>query len=568
MGVAMTAHDRSARNLGAGVLVGAADAMPHRGGGADIRSLALRVGVLVLCQSLCHCGGSAGNASSADGVPITPGGTTTPVTSDAGAPVDETGLPPEKKVESSYRAPVATGKYVWIANPSSGRVAYVDASTLAVAVVDAGNAPTYTAAVPRADEDVALVLNVLSDDATMLRAKDGAITATRFVTHHGANAWAVSSDGLHAIAWSDARMVAGADPTQGFQDLTVLDLRDVAGAHPPRVLSVGYRPFSVGFSGDGTRAWAVTQDGISILDLTGPSGARVTANVATSDSPLDSPAGRDVLITPDGSLAVVRIDGRPTVTIVDLTTAKRTVLTLGGAVTDVALADHGKKIVAVVREKSAVSIIPFPEALADGATWTTTTVGSEIIGSVAMGLSSPTALLYSSVSSAQHLTLMGLADPSSYRVARLYAPVLGVFPTESADFAVVLHQALPAPATKRGAFSILPVAMELPAKIVGTDGPLTGVALTPSGDRAVISERDDDHLVYGLHVAQMPSLQTDRFTLASPPIAVGIVATARKAYVAQEHPAGRITFVGLDDGSARTLTGFELGARVVDGSAP
>ena len=47
---------------------------------------------------------------------------------------------PEKEVESDYEAPVATGKFVWIANPKSGRVAYVDAATLQVKTVEAGNA--------------------------------------------------------------------------------------------------------------------------------------------------------------------------------------------------------------------------------------------------------------------------------------------------------------------------------------------------------------------------------------------------------------------------------------------
>ena len=37
-----------------------------------------------------------------------------------------------------------------------------------------------------------------------------------------------------------------------------------------------------------------------------------------------------------------------------------------------------------------------------------------------------------------------------------------------------------------------------------------------------------------------------------------------RGYVAQKHPEGRITFVTLDSGEARTLTGFELGSRVVD----
>jgi hypothetical protein len=38
--------------------------------------------------------------------------------------------------------------------------------------------------------------------------------------------------------------------------------------------------------------------------------------------------------------------------------------------------------------------------------------------------------------------------------------------------------------------------------------------------------------------------------------------------VAQKHPEGRITFVTLESGEARTLTGFELGSRVVDWTQP
>jgi hypothetical protein len=65
-----------------------------------------------------------------------------------------------------------------------------------------------------------------------------------------------------------------------------------------------------------------------------------------------------------------------------------------------------------------------------------------------------------------------------------------------------------------------------------------------------------------------PSLEVQRFSLASPPIAAGVVAGAGRGYVAQKHPEGRITFITLDSGEARTLTGFELGSRVVDWTQP
>ena len=55
--------------------------------------------------------------------------------------IDASSGPPETKAEGDYQSPVATGQYVWIANPTSGRVAYIQASTLEVATVDAGDGP-------------------------------------------------------------------------------------------------------------------------------------------------------------------------------------------------------------------------------------------------------------------------------------------------------------------------------------------------------------------------------------------------------------------------------------------
>jgi hypothetical protein len=83
-----------------------------------------------------------------------------------------------------------------------------------------------------------------------------------------------------------------------------------------------------------------------------------------------------------------------------------------------------------------------------------------------------------------------------------------------------------------------------------------------------VSIRDDASKTYGVYLGKMPTLEVVPYTLASPPIAVGMAAAASRAYVAQDHPEGRITFLDLVGGQARTITGFELGARVVDGSNP
>ena len=90
------------------------------------------------------------------------------------------------------------------------------------------------------------------------------------------------------------------------------------------------------------------------------------------------------------------------------------------------------------------------------------------------------------------------------------------------------------------------------------------MAIAPAGDRVLVTERDDSKNVFAVYVGQFPSLQIQKITLASPPIAVGVLAGAGEGYVAQKNAEGRITFVALDSGQARTVTGFEIGAGVVD----
>ena len=507
---------------------------------------------------------ACGASSAGDSAPA--GKSFDPPKSDSGVPAEDSAPPPppppERELESSYRSPIATGKYVWITNPKSGRVAYIDAATLDVRLVDAGNAPTYMAAVPGSD-DTALVLNVLSNDATLLKAVPGGVTAKTFKTHHGGNTWATSADGHWAIAWTSAKDLPKADKTEGFQDLTVIDL---TGKTAPLVLAVGYRPVSLGFAKDGSRAFAVTQDGISVLDLTGAT-PLVVKNVAIADDPLEDPGTRDVSITPEGTYAVIRRDDSPVITLVSLDTAKRTKVTLGGNCTDIDLSDDGKRAVAVVREKSEVTIFAIPGIVDDPKAFTTVKVFGETVGSVALSRAGATALLYTNAVPSEHFTVMTLDPTPNYRVVKLYSPVLAIFATYDAQHAIVLHDKKPTD-VKAGAFSIVPVGSALPAKIVGTDAPLNAVALAPVGDRAVVTERDDAKKIFGAYLVRMPSLSVERYPLASPPIAAGVVAGAGRAYVAQEYGDGRITFIDLDKGTARTLTGFELNARVVDGSKP
>ena len=117
-----------------------------------------------------------------------------------------------------------------------------------------------------------------------------------------------------------------------------------------------------------------------------------------------------------------------------------------------------------------------------------------------------------------------------------------------------------------GAFSVVSTAAQLSPKILGTDAAPNAVAIQPApkSEHALVSVRDDAKKVFGVYRIKLSSQQVDFTKLASPPLATGIVGAAGKGYVAQLHPEGRITFIDFANGEVRTLTGFELGAKVVE----
>jgi hypothetical protein len=539
-------------------------------------------------------GGSGNGTGTSTGAAGSVGGIGTPEPSISGnAGSDSTGaagadtLPPEKEVDSSYKAPVATGHFVWIANPTSGRIAYVDASSLVVKTVEAGNGPTYLAAVPGTD-DAVVVLNVLSNDATFLRASNGALDSRTIEgVAAGSNAWAVSPDGHYAIAWTDARQAPMAPATQGFHDVTIIDLLAAPTANAATTLAVGYRPVSITFSADASKAFAVTEDGVSVI---APGmGAVVDTVPLGADGVTDPEDTHDVSVTPDGKLAVVRRDGAAAIAVVDLASHARTEFPLSGVVTDVDLSSDGARAVAVVRATAEVSILPLAGHVPAPADITHVTIKGETVGQVSLTAGGTVAVLYSNALPSERISVLTLGSTPAFHVVRLHASVLSALPTADGKFAVALHADIPAPpapvAADGGvdgsappspaeitapppatAFSLVPLDGSQPPRIEMADAPIQAVAIAPTGNRVLLTQRDDGKQIFGAYLGLMPTLQVVKYTLASPPIAAGVVSGANRGYVAQQYADGRITFLTLDGGDARTLTGYELGARVVQWS--
>jgi hypothetical protein len=509
-------------------------------------------------------GGSGGNFGTG-AVSTGGGGVVVPPTAGSGGSSAGTGgVPPEPEVEieSTYEAPVATDRFVWAANPETGRVALINAETFDVRLAEAGLSPTVVAAVPRAEDgtDAALVLNTGSEDATLLEINGaGELTRAMVETHAGANAIAVTPSGRFAIVWTNAA-VAGEelDPTDSAQDITVVNL---SGELEGTQLSVGFRPSRVVFDEAEERAFVVTEPGLSVIEL--GASPRVGGHVELTASPADANA-RDVSVTPDGEIALVRLDGSTSLGVVSIATGEREDVELGNFVTDLDLSSAGRRAFAVVGDE--LVVIPIPVAGVDPSSFVRTRVTDVVIRSVALSPDASLALLYSNASPSPYLTVLSASEDFADAVGRsvdLKAPVQAVFAAPDARHAIALQATAPG-SRKGGAFSLVTAQMDRTPKIVGTDAAPMAVAFSPDGAEAVIATRDLTQKLYGAYLVHLENLEENFLPLASPPLAAGMVPRAGRAFVAQAHPEGRITFLDLADGSSRTLTGFELAAQIVE----
>lgn len=505
---------------------------------------------------------------------------------------DDESPAPEREIESSFRAPIVTGKYVWSANPASGRVALIDASSFEVRAVDAGFGPTQVAAVERGDDvPRALVINAQGHDATLLELEvDGTILTRRVALHEGADSWSVSPDGRLAIAWSDSRNVSLADPTDGFQDITVIELA-TSGELAATRLTVGYRPSSFAFAGE--RAFAVTQDGISVIELDAGD-VRLSALVQLPSTARVQP---DVSISADGARALARIEGSATLYEVTLASGTISEHELGGRITDLDLSADGSTAVAVLQRAASVDgsdadagviadagntdagnedagaapevaeaeseavFIPLPAGLTDASLRRSLRAPAQSFGSVALTADGERAVLFTNARASGRVTIVDRTLAA--RSLDLIAAVRAVFVTPDGSHALAL-QTPPAGSVKRGAFSVFSLTDVRAPKLVASDAPAEAVALSPDGsERALVSVSDASVGSYGAYLVRMPNLQVDFSELPSRPLATGMIPAAGKGFVAQAHPEGRITFIDLADGAGREITGFELSSKVV-----
>ena len=529
--------------------------------------------------------GSGGSGSSAGGA-----------SASAGSAV---ALPPEQEEDVSYRAPVVSGRWVWTANPDTGKIAIVDAKSFSVRLADAGVAPTFLTALPSsANTSRVLVINTGSHDATLLSAgATGSVKTTGPIPLPAdVNAWQVSRTGKFALAWTDSHSLTP-DPTQGYQDISVVDLR-AAGPLATRLV-VGFLPSRVFIDDAEERAYVVATSGITVIDLASASGPRVVQEEPLTTDPHEDATTRDVSVLPDGSYALVRHDDSNIVTLLDLKTGDLSPVSLPGAVTDLDLTADAHSALAVVRADeqapaagdesagaggdaagaagtpgpasanvSTLAILPIPGIFSDPTVFDRVSVSGEVFGLVNIAPQGSEALLYTNAIPNSHITLLDTAPGAGYshRTVDVHGYVHDVFP--SPDGAYAIASLVPKDNGGKPGFAAIPLSVALPPRVQTTDAPVFAVAQSSGpAPRAVITV-SDNQAQFAAYIVRMPELVVDTVKLPSRPLAnaTGLVPDAGMAYIAQEHPQGRITFIDLETGVPRTITGFEISARVTNGN--
>jgi hypothetical protein len=93
------------------------------------------------------------------------------------------------------------------------------------------------------------------------------------------------------------------------------------------------------------------------------------------------------------------------------------------------------------------------------------------------------------------------------------------------------------------------------------------IAFSASGGHVGVTLRNDAARRYAMDAVDLSTLVARTVLLASPPTFAARLAgdtpdTLHRIFVSQTHPAGRISFVDLDDVEIRTVTGFTLNSRI------
>lgn len=492
--------------------------------------------------------------------------------------------PPPPEVEYEIGAPVSSLRFIYVAMPEDDALAKIDGRTLAVSSLSVGERPEVVATAP--NSDTAVVLDSINGTATIVRPTANNDQKLVFATLPNMNQLLVDPSGRYAVAYFDlTKAIADAggldfvDQIGSFQDVTIISL--VLGQEKAVDLTVGFRPREIEFDAAGTRAYVVTDDGVSVIDLAQAteSGPAIVPPIAIGGDPFADPQTIEVDVVATGEYAVVRESGEANVRILSLagpTRGQSWVIDLPSIPSDLDLAPDGLRAYAVLRESSKLAVIDVPgDGFAPAGT-ELVDLGGETVGSLVLSRDGTTGLLFTNAFAAERISVIQL-DQAGYPLAThpLEKTIRHVQLNPAGDKAVIVHARSPGDPQQATTFdefidrsfgySVFDVAQGF-AKLQITPVDPGMVAFPESARRAYVV-LDGGNAVGAIAELQTIELDTGvvrSAKLGSPPDSVGVLPGAGTAFVAQRHPLGRVSFFDISTGDVRTITGFDLNSLIID----
>lgn len=467
----------------------------------------------------------------------------------------ETELPPEVEDDYARLAPAPTAQYVFVANPDRGTLTRISVADLAVLTTPVGVDPHVVRTTP--DGATAVVFNRGTDDLSIV--DSATLTSRRVAVRPDFNALVLSPDGTWAALFHDADRREDGDLGDGassFNEVSLVHLAD--GTHIPMV--VGFNPREIQFTGDSGRMVVVSDAYLAVVDLTADTPEPI--RIAIAEDTVEPPPAEELLLTPDGTQALVRQYGAPHLVLVGLTDGSVHLLEVGDTPTDLDVTPDGLQAVAVARGSGELWIYDLldlaapPEIVALPA--------GEVLGSLVMSPDNDKALLFSTVSEVSRYVSWDRTRPDDpVDVHGSVKPISSVRMSPDGRAALLTHDAANGDTDPDSVFydqhalsmvsldSFFSNPIRLPA------APIEATA-TDDGALGFVILEDQARMVQ----LDFEALLHDDIEVRSPAVHLGALPGTHTVFVSQTHDLGRISFFDADSAELQTITGFELNAGI------
>ncbi|MBN2799245.1 MAG: hypothetical protein JXX28_08885 [Deltaproteobacteria bacterium] len=388
--------------------------------------------------------------------------------------------------------------------------------------------------------------------------RDGAVAASLDVpATYNALAW--SDTGAKAIAYLDFEQL-DANTNLGVMDLTSVMVVDMAsGAATP--VSVGFAADRILFAPsrevgqDSTSAVVLSQSSVAVIDLSGDTPERVVTFPLTLDPDQRvNPVG--VELTPDGQYALISVQGRDDLYVLDLVNHSVNMVSLSYLPTAMAVDQRVDRTVFVYQSQSVADIlehdlfelqsVPLDEPMAD----------------ILQG--DGFALLYNNNNAYYHDLYRLDLETGDLLEYRLQNPILSLQMAPAEDFAIALTRAESGYGSGIEGYYDMSPGMEIldlrdTERARSTpyllEQPAAGLAFsaTETALYALILQQNTDYL-YQLDLYTGQATEVD---LSAPPLDLGTLADGT-FYITHKAPYGLISFYDAATGAVTEVRNFAL----------